>query len=531
MIAMLGMVAFSVDVGYIAKVNAELKRTCDAGALAGARSLVDGTGAAEQAVRDYVALNPVANHGVSSGDTIVECGSWDPNSRTFAVNSTTPSAVRVTLNNNAEPLFFARVLNTNSFNATAQSVAMHQPRDIMLVLDFSASMCYDSQFRQIPTLGRSLVESSLQQIYQDLSSPQYGTLTFTPQCATITGMSPTNSNMAQITTKFKNDDSAYVTSTKTINQVKLQFSNGATQTFSNPGGTTGTFKGTGSNSGRQIDAVYVKSGTNDNSGGSGEKFADDATTLKTLFGLANVAYPYAGDSWSNYISYVKSDTDVDNAGYRKMYGYMTWVNYLQAQRSAYSQTPDLWKTHEQPVTALKDSVTMFVNYISAGRNNDRLGLSIYTYSDQTAILESPLTANYLTLSTTTSQRQAGHYISGTNIYNGMRTARLELQNNGRVGAFRMMVLMTDGVANLPGSTTNAKNLVLQEAQAAATARIPIVTISMGALADTALMSQVASTSGGVYFNIPGGQTAAQYQEQLEAVWKQVADNKPLKLVE
>ena len=113
----------------------------------------------------------------------------------------------------------------------------------------------------------------------------------------------------------------------------------------------------------------------------------------------------------------------------------------------------------------------------------------------------------------------------------MQTARLQLQNNARTNAFKMMVLMTDGVANLPGSTTNAKNLVVQEAYAAAAASIPVVTISMGALADTALMSQVATITNGVYFDIPGGQTAAQYSAQLDAVWKQVADNRPLKIVQ
>ncbi len=51
MIAMLGMVAFGLDVGYVANTNTELCRTCDAAALAGAGALVDGTAAAEQAIR------------------------------------------------------------------------------------------------------------------------------------------------------------------------------------------------------------------------------------------------------------------------------------------------------------------------------------------------------------------------------------------------------------------------------------------------------------------------------------------------
>jgi Mg-chelatase subunit ChlD len=214
-----------------------------------------------------------------------------------------------------------------------------------------------------------------------------------------------------------------------------------------------------------------------------------------------------------------------------MYGYMTWINYLQANQYQHNQTPILASTHEQPVGALKDSVANFMSYITAANQDDRIGLSIYTYSDQTAILESALTANYTSISNIVSARQAGHYTGGTNIYNGLQTARTQLQNNARPNAFKMVVLMTDGVANLPGSTSSAKSLAIQEANAAATAGYPVVTISMGALADTSLMSQIASITSGVYFDIPGGQTAAQYSQQLQAVWKQVCDNRPLKIVQ
>jgi hypothetical protein len=344
-------------------------------------------------------------------------------------------------------------------------------------------------------------------------------------------MAPTNGNMAQIKTQIQ-DNGVQVNSTKNITQVKLQFTDGTTQTLSGSG-TSGTFNGTGNNANKTVSIAWVKSGTNDsgNPSGSGERFGTDATTLAKALGLTNVTYPYSGDSWANYFSYVQSDSYVAAAGYTNMYGYMTWLNYLQASRYTNQQTPALAKTHEQPVSALKDSVTNFMGYISAAAEDDRIGLSIYTYSDSTAILESALTPNYSTLSTIVAARQAGHYIGGTNIYNGMQTARLQLQNNARTNAFKMIVLMTDGVANLPGSTTNAKNLVIQEANAAAAASIPVVTISMGALADTALMSQVASITNGVYFDIPGGQTAAQYSAQLNAVWKQVADNRPLKIVQ
>ncbi len=532
MVAMLGMVAFSVDVGFVANTNAELQRAADAAALAAAGVLVNGNGAATTAAQNYLALNTVAGKVIDPANMTVEIGTWSTTSNSFTPTSASPTSVRVTVLDNSEPLFFGRVLNKNSVDLQAQSVAMHQPRDIMLVLDFSASMAYDSQLRSWSNLGSSYVTSCLQQIYTDMGSPSYGTLQFTPQYATITGMTPTNGNMAQIVTTLQSNSVA-VNSTKSISQVKIQFTDGTTQTISGGGATSGTFKGTGSNASKTVQTAWVKSGTNDsgNPSGSGERFDSDTTTLLKCFGLTNVNYPYSGDSWANYFDYVQSDSDTNSAGFANKYGYLTWINYLEANRYTNQQTPILAQTHEQPVGALKDSVANFMSYITAAAEDDRMGLSIYTYTDQTAVLESALTYNYQSLSGIVSARQAGHYTGGTNIYNGMQTARLQLQNNGRANAFKMMVLMTDGVANLPGSTTNAKNLVIQEANAAAAAKIPVVTISMGALADTALMGQVASITGGVYFDIPGGQTASQYSAQLQAVWKQVADNRPLKLVQ
>ncbi len=287
----------------------------------------------------------------------------------------------------------------------------------------------------------------------------YGNLTFTPQVVTLTGMTPTNSNMAQITVKYKNNHSVNVTSTKTITPSQAASSpTGTTQTIATSG-TSGNYKGSGSNLNKQIDVVWVKSGTNDsnNPAGSGERFEDNATTLKAYFGLTNVAYPYAGDTWDNYFNYVKTNTNVANAGYRKSYGYLNWVNYLPGKPRLYSQTPDLWKTSEQPISALKDSVDMFLNYLLEDYTGDRVGWAIYTSAGGTALVENQMTTDFVNFSNTIQHRQAGHYHSQTNIYDGMKSARLELQNNARVGAFKMMVLMTDGLPNLPGSGSNPTN--------------------------------------------------------------------------
>ena len=315
---------------------------------------------------------------MSSSNATFEFGSWNATSQTFTASANTPSAIRLTTFNNNQPLFFGRVLGRNTFNTGAQSVATYQPREISLVLDYSASMAYDSQFRNISLLGQTAVEANLQQIYTQLGSPTYGSLTYTPVLY----------------------------------------------------GTT--------------------SSTN--------------TTIKSHFGLTSLAYPYPGGSWDEYIDYVQTDSYVNSAGYRCKYGYLTWVNYLVAKRYTNSDTPALKNCSEQPVTALKDAVDSFLAFLGTNSANDRVAVSVYTYSDNTAKLEQGLTHTYTAISTICRGRQAGHYIAGTNISAGMTKGRLELQNNSRIGASRLLVVMTDGVVNLPsGNTTSDKNAVLAEA--------------------------------------------------------------------
>jgi hypothetical protein len=42
---------------------------------------------------------------------------------------------------------------------------------------------------------------------------------------------------------------------------------------------------------------------------------------------------------------------------------------------------------------------------------------------------------------------------------------------------------------------------------------------------------VADITGGRHFNIPGGQTATEYEEDLQEVFGQIARTRPLKLVQ
>ncbi len=252
--------------------------------------------------------------------------------------------------------------------------------------------------------------------------------------------------------------------------------------------------------------------------------------VKWKLGLSRVRYPFPSGSWDDYISYVMTSSYISQAGYRKKYGYLTLVNYWLEKKPMYSQTPDLWKTSEQPITAVKDALSLFLGYIQEVESNDRVGLAVYTSSDDTAKLETGLTEDMQLVEDISRQRQAGHYDTMTNIGAGLRKARLELDDNARAGALKVVVLMTDGMANLPYNTSYAERFLLEEAQRCADAGYPVLTVSLGAGADTDLMQQVADITGGLHFNIPGGQSVEEYEEDLKEVFRRLAAHRPLKLV-
>ena len=495
MVAVMALLAFCVDTGYILTLNSELKRSTDAAALAGAGNLINGPELAELGAFEYVLRNPIENEllaqqegwegnlasllsqAKSNGAFSVAVGQWDPEGSQYPMDESDPddpidgrfktydpsvdpppSAIRVRTEVPDCPLFFGQLFRQHRtvydengvhtepvpIELAAVSIARYQPRDIMLVLDFSGSMSDDSELCRISQFGESVrerVESNLRQIWEDLGSPTYGNMQFAP--------------------------------------------------------------------------VYISS--------------TDNYYIKQQLGLSYVSYPYPSGSWDDYINYVKGYYNTPKqAGYYKKYGYLTLVNYWLEKRPGASQTPDLWKACVQPIGAVKDSSNIFMEYIQEVNTEDRVGLVIYNSSNQTAITEHSLTDDFDTVQNTIQHRQAAHYDSYTNIGAGIQYAREELEANARAGSFKMIVLMTDGEANRP--STDPDGFVRQQASLVADHRWPIVTISLGDKADTNLMQQVADTTGGIHFNIPGGGTVTDYRDGLLEVFRTIADDRPLVLV-
>jgi Flp pilus assembly protein TadG len=181
-VLMLGMMAFSIDIGYIVLARSQLQAAADSTALAAAASMHLDRMDMEAVARRYASANTVTARPVQIDSSDIEYGAWDTATRTFTPSASPGNAVRITTradrNNGGEvPLFFGRIFNMMSVRQEASAVAVTNPRDIAFVVDLSGSMNYDTDpnntddinrtFAPLgyPTIGTEL----MQQIYDDFN--------------------------------------------------------------------------------------------------------------------------------------------------------------------------------------------------------------------------------------------------------------------------------------------------------------------------------------------------------------------------
>ena len=160
---MFGFVALAIDLGVLTVVRTECQNSADSGALAGARVLnnkdtaTDNDSAiaistATTAVTNNVYMNTnfTPSNLPNAGDVKVGLYDYDAAAQKFI--ATFPgakptgkswSAVSVNITAN-QPMFFAKIFGISSMPTGAVAVAVHRPRDIAFVLDFTGSMGYDS---------------------------------------------------------------------------------------------------------------------------------------------------------------------------------------------------------------------------------------------------------------------------------------------------------------------------------------------------------------------------------------------------
>ncbi len=178
---------------------------------------------------------------------------------------------------------------------------------------------------------------------------------------------------------------------------------------------------------------------------------------------------------------------------------------------------------QNKISALKDAVQIFLNYLRENAAGiDRVGFVVYSTN---AEMLTPLTFDFDQVEAAVMARPADGF---TNIGQGIQLAREEIEHNARPVAQKLIVLMTDGLANRP-LNTNPKAYVISEAHLAADANVPMATISFAQGADTQLMGQVALITNGTHFHVAG--SAAQQKKELRSVFLRIAKARPAQLVE
>lgn len=278
LMACMGLVAFSVDLGYVNVTKVKMQNAVDAAALAAAQEI---TAAIESAgpdvedvvawslsqarlkARDVAALNDVyvdpdrdvefgrRSLDSETGEPVIEWGVQPANTVRVTAHRDNPDSSEP---DGKLPLFFAGFNGRSHTDVVADAVAYVESRDIVVVHDFSRSMNYDSYFNNASQgrLTQQQIEDNLEMIYEDLQPVDFGDLVFEPKYLTLEKQD--GSSVVSATFKY---DEVDVQSTDELVRVKLRYAtNNNTQEFS-ASGTSGTFTGSGSRSGDDIEKVWV----------------------------------------------------------------------------------------------------------------------------------------------------------------------------------------------------------------------------------------------------------------------------------
>jgi Flp pilus assembly protein TadG len=538
-------VALSVDTGRVVLTETKMQNAVDAASLAASQEITAAVYAAGQGQGSAnIDANSIA---VSSARTMaqqvgqangvyidpakdVKFGKrvFDPSTGQWPVQwgATPYNVVGVTARRDGSdvtapdgqfPLSFGWAVGKKSVPLQTTSTAFVEARDLVLVLDFSASMNDDSSYES--QLSSTEVNNALDGMWNALvaANPKWPGTT-TPKFPS-TGFGSMNS-YAGVTVNS--------TTTSTILSTL----------------------GLNTNASGHRKYPYPQAGRN--SDGSLKSKPSD-TTSDTL--------------WSNYINYVKGLTST-----KRKYGYRTLMDYLQESAYDRSVSEDLWRSPHYPVQALKDGTSLFCNFLKDLNFGDELGLVVYgqwavpmkTFNDgyiNVDISADPITPTYSTIDLIQQHLQAGEYEGWTAMGDGILKGRELLLGSttnsndhgfSRYGARPTIIVMTDGQTNqkpsgwaLPGDfkwsdwtdyngdgtadyqTTDAnKKYAFWVATEAIKRGVTIHTITVGADADRDLMKAIAFAGKGVYVDVPGGSTIASFQSQMLAAFSQIAAKVP-----
>lgn len=507
------------------------------------------------------------------------------------------------------PLFFpgfqGNTPTKRSQDLSTTATAFIESRDIVAVLDYSGSMAFDSLYRSatVNRMGANAIADNLDDMWDALSESE---VAFSDDAATLKFPA---AGLGQINSYYGTYNSSNDAET-VFNALQLGGSPGTTTNFYDSWTWTSGY-GDGAHyflivgqyrwekylTGPYTSGVWkIKS---DFTGGWSNPSDTSAPGYfaPTTSGGAYVPFPQetkgsdgmrrgkmsqsdSKSEWKDYISYVMSNSDINRGGLRKRYGYRSLMHYLVDNKASNSQSEDLWRAPIYPHYAMKQGVTKLSTFLDNLGYGDHLGLVTYATTsrvetglwddgaDETIDLgDEHLTEDVMAINTIQRHKQPAHYNPATGIGYGVNDAVGLLDAQGRYGAQKAILLMTDGQSNQYPSGFGSDSLPADwdwdeitdfdgdgeadvvinssytsggngdgnwraalhsfyEAKKARDAGYIVHTISMGDGADTTLMSAIAQMSGGEYVHIASGTTNEDMEAELETAFAILAGQVP-----
>lgn len=577
-VTLLGFAALTIDVGAMYNAKADLQRCADAAALAAAAQLGDySTGdpasMAAAAAEDMVGRNAVLGHAVQIGVGDVVFGRADyledpPTGQrafSFVPGGDIPDAVRVRVRmtrdspNGRFGLFFAPILGHTGADISAQATAVMIPRDIAIVADLSSSHTDDSEFcnYHLTEIGMWDTWSGLPGGYGDVDS-SWADADIRPEWVLPDGSVPQAAGPAWGYMKQmgfgalvipKDDYSPAADAGLVQLAYGDSWSNVQLTAYLAVRGYSSTERDAiMTNFGSDSSTVYplrvaVALGLAEwNSGLSGGRWSTvgaPAGNNNASIGASEVQWTQSimGRSASSsatifkaYVAFMRSTSSTmyaANSDLRYRFGAKTFVNFLLSERERHSLTPELSNAPHYPMQAVKDSVTVLAAYLDELESNDKVSLETYA---TTVHHEIDLTSDFGAVSDRLNAMHGGYYDNSTNTGGGIRAAIDELAGpRARTMSSKVIILMTDGIANVGGEGLGGPEYARHVAEEAADRGIRIFTVSVGAAADTELMQDIADIGHGEHFRASG--TIGEYSAALRRIFVTIGGRRPVALAE
>ncbi len=263
-----------------------------------------------------------------------------------------------------------------------------------------------------------------------------------------------------------------------------------------------------------------------------------------------VAYPFPQGNWFEYVQYMR-DANNSNRAYDKLkaikyrFGAKTFVNFLLEEKEMNSETDVSHYAYANPLHLTKNSLDVLMDDLVALDSADRIGLVTY---GTTAVVDYPLPDETVELSENAADikalyraRQAAHYSPATNIGQGIEMATGQLipggSTNARPEATKVIVLLTDGMANIDGNgdfdgTGEAGvSYALAAAQDAwEQHRVKIHAIGVGAAADIDTLDEIAEhgRTGEAYWATGD---FSEIQSELTNIFQKIGGLRPIQIID